>query len=127
KELDPPDVRAEEIELLARLELRERVRLVRHEGDLRLVLRVALVVGGEHRLPTVVAVAGPVEHLQPSRLGSQPLEPGASLTGTGAEKRRAASNGRELQELFPGEPPRDEIMLVCHRYLLRLPLLVGAY
>ena len=67
--LGPADVRPEEIGLEARVELRERVRLVGHVRELRLVVRVCLHVLREHRLAAVVAVADPVEHLQPAALG----------------------------------------------------------
>ena len=50
--------------LSTRVDLRERVRLVRHVRELRLVRGVRLHVRREHRLAAVVAVAGPVEHLQ---------------------------------------------------------------
>ena len=65
----PPDVRTEDVPADTRLELPERVGLVGHDGELRLVLRILLVVRGEHGLAAVVAVTRPVEHLQTSALG----------------------------------------------------------
>src|SRR5213080_3640674 len=61
--LRPADIRPEDVRLEAGVELRERVRLVRHVRELRLVARMALDVLREHRLAAVVAVTGPVEHL----------------------------------------------------------------
>src|SRR5207249_4949116 len=62
--LRPADVRPEKVRLETRMELRQRVRLVGHVRELRLVLRMLLDIRGEHGLAAVVPVARPVEYLE---------------------------------------------------------------
>ena len=68
----------EEVRLEAGVDLRERIGLVRHVGELRLVRGVRLHVRREHRLSAVVAVAGPVE-------------PGATMDGAADDRARVSA------------------------------------
>ena len=101
--LDPADVGPEQVRLQAGMKLRQRVGLVPHDGELGLVVRVLLHVRGEHGLPAVVAVARPVENLQPSRLRAQRVERGLRC----AEPRRqqaGAAGGGDLEQPLPTQP-----------------------
>ena len=104
------------------MELRQRVRLVGHLRELRLVLRVLRHVLGEHRLTAVVPVSRPVEHLEaPALLG----EVGARCFGQASATRDqagAAGRGRQLEQVFTAEPPFQHISALVHRVpLLPLP------
>ena len=102
KYLTQPTYGPEEVGLQARVELRERVRLVRHVRELRLVLRVLLHVVREHRLAAVVAVARPVEHLQPA--ASRPRHRAHRVRDARAAREQpgAAGDCRQLEEVLGG-------------------------
>ena len=85
------------IGLRASAYLRERVRLVGHVAELRLVLRMAFHVCRKHRLAAVVLVSGPVEHLEPTALRGQ--EGSRRVGDRRAEERGPAGYCGELQEV----------------------------
>ena len=103
--LDPADVGAEEIRLETGVDLRESVRLVAHVGEPRLVLRMGLHVLREHGLASVVSVAGPVQHLEPSGLLREVRARGPGQSGSSGDQSRAAGDGRQLEQVFTAEPP----------------------
>ncbi len=101
------------------LELSERVRLVRHDRELGLVLRVLLVVLREHGLATVVAVARPVEHLETPALGSEQVERRACGRGPPREEARTDGSRSELEQGVSAQPRLQRILIVNHLDLLR--------
>ena len=109
--LDPADVRAEEVGLEAGVDLRERVRLVGHVGELRLVARVLLHVLREHGLAAVVAVARPVEDLEAPALGGKVRARCARDAGASSDEPGSAGDRRQLQEFLAVEPPSGQIVL----------------
>src|SRR4029079_5156720 len=97
---------------------REFIRLVGHVREPRLVLGVLRDVAREHRLAAVVAVAGPVEHVESAGLGGEPHAGGAGERGATADEPCSAGRGRELEGLGPGEPALKRIALPVHPYRL---------
>ena len=104
------------------MDLRERVGLVAHVGELRLVVRVGLHVRGEHGLPAVVAVARPVEDLQAARLRAQPVLRGPRRRQRASKQARPSGRSRDLQELLPAQPPLE---CLVHSAPPHLPLVAG--
>ena len=110
--LDPADVGAEDVWLGPGVDFRERVGLVRHVAELRLVLRVRLHVCGEHGLATVVSISRPVEHLERAQLRAEPGERCLRCVEAGPEYRRSSGSNREPQELVAAQSLLDLLVVV---------------
>ena len=104
------------------MNLRQRIRLVRHVGELRLVFRIFLHVLSEHGLSAVVPIPRPVEHLQAPTLLGELRTSRLGQAGATREQAGAARRGRQLEEVFTAQPPFQHISAVVHRVpLLPLP------
>ena len=112
--LDPADVRPEQVRLQTGANLRQRVSLVRHVGELRLVLRMCLHVRGEHGLAAVVFVTGPVEHLQSTALFQQLRPRRVGDARPSGEEPRASYCRRNPEEVFTAETPLQRIVSFGH-------------
>ena len=99
------DTRVDDVRLEAGTHLAEGVRLICHEGELRLHVRVGRCV----LLPEVLdLVPRPVEHLQVPRLGrrAEPRQAGRARAPRpdARENSHTAQHGRPPQELFSRQP-----------------------
>jgi ABC-type sugar transport system ATPase subunit len=69
----------------------------------------------EHRLATVVAVPGPIEHLQPTTLRREPLECRRGHSGPTRQEPCSSGCSGEFEESSAAHTPFQEVVLGTHR------------